>query len=162
MDYHSYQIASSSSSGNGLRHMNNFQKANMTIHQLFYNTMKKYLVAISDDVSWYWIYTDMIPQLILKKLLTTLYKTQGTHFCQFDPFRRNPDKVMIYFEDEEWTFRSGKTLSCDQSEKFLFQGCWAVFKQACKPFSLAGIQVSGDENKYNGLNLLMTIVCNIV
>ena len=31
------------SSGNGLRHMNNFQKANMTIHQLFYNTMKKYL-----------------------------------------------------------------------------------------------------------------------
>jgi hypothetical protein len=27
--------------GNGLRHMNNFQKANMTIHRLFYRTMKK-------------------------------------------------------------------------------------------------------------------------
>ena len=159
MDYHSYQMASSSSSGNGLRHMNNFQKANMTIHQLFYNTMKKYLVVKSDDVSWYWIYIDIIPQLIAKNY--SQHKTQGTHFYQFDPFCRNPDKVMIYFEDEEWTFRSGKTLSGDQSEK-CFQGCWAVFKQACKPFSLAGIQVSGDENKYNGLNLLMTIVCNKV
>ena len=111
-------------------------------------------------VSWYWIYIDIIPQLIAKNY--SQHKTQGTHFYQFDPFCRNPDKVMIYFEDEEWTFRSGKTLSCDQSEKFLFQGCWAVFKQACKPFSRAGIQVSGDENKYNGLNLLMTIVCNKV
>ena len=63
-----------------------------------------------------------------KKLLTTLYKTQGTPFCQFDRFRRNPDKVMIYFEDEEWTFRSGKTLSCDQSEKCFVSGMLSSFQ----------------------------------
>ena len=56
----------------------------------------------------------------------------------------------------------GKLYQVINLRNVLFQGCWAVFKQACKPFSLAGIQVSGDENKYNGLNLLMTIVCNIV
>ena len=155
MDYHSYQIASSSSSGNGLRHMNNFQKANMTIHQLFYNTMKKYLVAISDDVSWYWIYTDMIPQLILKK-------TTHNTFASLTRFAGILTKWWSISKMKNGLSGQGKLYQVINLRNVLFQGCWAVFKQACKPFSLAGIQVSGDENKYNGLNLLMTIECNKV
>ena len=86
MDYHSYQIASSSSSGNGLRHMNNFQKANMTIHQLFYNTMKKYLVVKSDDVSWYLIYIDIIPQFIAKNYSQHFIKLKEPTFASLTRF----------------------------------------------------------------------------
>ncbi|XP_023328130.1 long-chain fatty acid transport protein 4 [Eurytemora carolleeae] len=61
--------------GNGLRHMLNFQKNNMTIHQLFYNT------------------------------------------C-----RNHPQKVMIYFEEEEWTFQDIEDYSNRVGNYFLEQG----------------------------------------
>lgn len=61
--------------GNGLRHCLNFQKANMTIHQLFYNTMKKH-----------------------------------------------PNKVMIYYDDEKWTFKDIEEFSNRAAHFFLSKG----------------------------------------
>ena len=61
--------------GNALRLCNKFQKENMTIHQLFYNT-----------------------------------------------YTKHPDKVMVYFEDQEWSFRDIEIYSNKVSHFFLSQG----------------------------------------
>lgn len=61
--------------GNALRACNSFQRANMTIHQLFYNT-----------------------------------------------YTNHPDKVMVYYEDQEWTFRDMELYSNKISHFFLSQG----------------------------------------
>ena len=61
--------------GNALRLCNKFQKDNMTIHQLFYNT-----------------------------------------------YTKHPDKVMVYFEDQEWSFRDIEMYSNKVSHFFLSQG----------------------------------------